>query len=288
MVNSEIVKLIQDTIDDLQDSTSLIYNSKYDGYEVIIHDEVDFQFKENTPKLIEASLQFGSAQKNNDLEDKYTMSFVVNIFSEVNGYDIAKSLFNDVFKLLTRTYQTLGTYNSKIFFTSPVIMNPYAELGDNFVCLMTMNGSVEFSERVVLGSKYELSLNGVDFIEVKPRQPYILKEAMGGNDLNYSNPSEVKFTKSGNVLTINMVVLYEKIIKNTLTTAETNFNTLFNQLLNECYGASSQSYTLKDSTGTGTSAVVKTITGLTCVRAQKIYDETTGENVLSLQFKVGA
>lgn len=288
MVNEAIVKLIQDTIDDLQDSTSLIYNSKYDGYEVVVHNEVDYQFKTSGDKLIEANLLFGSAQKNNDLEDKYTMSFVINIQSEVNGWEIAKSLFDDVFKLLTRTYHTLDTYNSKVFLTSPVIMNPYAELEDNFVCLMTMNGSVEFSERVVLGSKYELSLDGTNYIEVKPRQPYVMKEAIGGTDLNYSNPSEVKFTKSGNSITVNMTILYEKIIKTTLTTEETNFNALFNKLLDEVYAPQSQSYTLKDSTGTGTSAVVKTISNLVCVRAQKIYDETTGENVLSLQFKVGA
>jgi len=288
MVNDKIVKLLQDTIDSLQDSTSLVYNSKYDGYIVRVHDEVDYQFKANEENLIEANVLFGSAQKNNDLENKYSMSFVVNIQSEVNGYEIAKSLFDDVFKLLTRTYHTLGDYNAKVFFTSPVIMNPYAELGDNFVCLMTMNGSVEFSERVVLGSKYELSLDGVNYIEIKPRQPYCMRESIGGTDINYSNPSEVKFTKSGNSITINIVVLYEKIIKTTLTTEETNFNALFNKLLDECYSETNQSYSLKDSTGTGTSAVVKTISNLICVRAQKIYDETTGENVISLQFKVGA
>ena len=282
MVNSQIVKLIQDTADSFTKSTGVNYKVKYKDYTCIIHDEVDYQFKADTPNLIEANVLFGSATRQNDLANRYSMSFVVNIQSEPNGWEIAKDLFDDIFQLLTRTYQQLGTYKSKIFFTSPVIMNPYAEIGDNFVCLMTMNGSVDFSENVVLGAKYELSLDGTNYVEIKPRQPYILKEATGGNDNNYTSPSMMVFTKQSNVLTINLVLIFEQ--KTGSTTDITRFNNLMNTLYNECYGASSQSYSFK----TTTNNVAKTITNLICVRGQHIYDEASGENVLSLQFKVGA
>ena len=288
MVNDKIVKLIQDTADSFISSTGVNYNSKYSGYTCVVHNEVDYQFKSGADKLIEANLLFGSAQKNNDIENKYSMNFVVNIQSEINGWEIAKSLFDDIFKVLTRTYQTLGDYKAKIFFTSPVITNPYAEIEDNFICLMTMNGSVEFSETIVLGTKYELSLDNVNYYEIKPRQPYIMKEATGGNDPNYSNQSLLKFSKASNEISIQLTLIYEKIIKTSLTTDETNFNTLMNKLLDECYGATTQTYYYKETVGSGTTAITKSISGLICVRGQKVYDETTGENVLSIQLKVGA
>lgn len=288
MVNNEIVKLIQDTVDDILDSTSQNYDSDLAGYECQVNNEINYQFEKALPNKSVANIVFGSATKNNDLEDKYSMSFVINIQSEAGGGEKAKKLFDDVFKLLTRTYPTLGNYNSKVFLASPVLIQPYYEIEDTFCCLYTMNGSVEFSEKIVLGSKYELSLDGTNYIEVKPRQPYCLKEATGGQDKNYSDPSKMIFTKESNVLTINLVILYEKIIKTTLTTEETNFNALFNKLLDEAYGETNQKYYLKDTTGTGNTAVVKTITNLVCVRCQKIYDEATGENVLSIQMKVGA
>lgn len=277
MVNSYIVSLLQNTVDSFINSNGANYNSKYNGYTCIIHDEIDYQFKSGRPKLIEANVLFGSATKNNDLEDKYSMNFVINIQSEVNGGDVAKSLFEDVFQILTRTYQTLGSYNSKIFLTSPVLMQSFVEIEDNFCNLYTMNCSVDFSKNVVLGSKYELSLDGTNYIEIKPRQPRITKEATGNTDINFQDTSQVVFTKKGNTITFNLVLIYQQ------KSGETNFNALFNKLLDECYGASSQKYYFKDTTGT----VVKQLSNLICVKGDKVYDETTGENVLSLQFKVG-
>jgi len=284
MVNSQIIQLLQDTADSFIQSTGANYKAIYNGYSCIIHDEMDFQFRKGTPMLIEASVVFGSATKNNDLEDKYNMNFVVNIQSEVNGYEIAKSLFNDIFKILTRQVKQLGQYSGKIFLTGPVLMNPYAEIEDSFCSLFTMNGSVEFSEKLVIGCKYQLSLDGTNYIDIKPRQPYCLKEATGGNDKNISNVSIMTFTKESNVLTINIVVLYEKITGSDLTTEQTNFNALMDKLYDECFGSSTQTYYLKIQAGTTTA---KSFTDLICVRGQHVYDEATGENVLSLQFKVG-
>lgn len=291
MVNNAIVNLIQTKIDlilaDLQDSSKPIYDENFIGVDCQVNGEYNYNFERAIPKHIVANIVFGGASKNNDLEDKYSMGFVINIQSEINGGELAKKLFDILFKTTTRTYPQLDTYDSKIFLTSPTLMNPYFEIEDSFCCLYTMNCNVEFSERVVLGCKYYLSIDNTNYSEFKLRQPYCMKEAIGGTDLNYSNQSEVKFTKSGNSLTINMTLLYEQITvesPNTLTTEQTRFNTIMTTLLNECYGASSQSYSFK-ATINGSD---KVISNLVCVRGQHIYDETTGENVLSLQFKVGA
>ena len=278
MVNKQIVELLQNTANSFTNSNGANYNSKYNGYTCIIHDEIDYQFRKATPKLIEANVLFGSATKNNDLEDKYNMNFVVNIQSEINGGEIAKSLFEDIFKVLTRTYQTLGTYNSKLFLTSPVLMQPYFEIEDSFCCLYTMNGSVEFSENVVLGCTYQLSIDGVNYTTIKPRQPYELRECIGAIDPIISG-NESTFTYSSNSRTFNLILLYEQSSGN--TTADTTKNTLFNDLLDDCENPSNRTYNLKVVVGT------KTYTHelLIMVRGQHIFDEATGENVLSLQFK---
>lgn len=282
MVNDELVSLIQTTANTI---ISDINNASiFGGYTCKIYNELDYQFISSDPKVIEANILCGSAQKNNDLADKYNMNFVINIQSESNGGMVAKKLFDMIFVALNRTYQTLGDYKSKIFFTSPVIMKVFNEVENNFNTLLTMNGSVEFSKNIVLGATYELSLDGTNFIEIKPRQPYCMKEATGGTDPLWSDKTQVVFSKMGNLITINLVLIYQQINKTTLTTAETNFNALFNKLLDECYGNQNQTYSYKETTGT----VVKTITNLICVRGQKIYDETNGENVLSIQLKVGA
>ena len=288
MVNEELVNLIQNTantiLSDLQNSESDNYNVNFVGYTCKVYNEIDYQFISGDGKKIEANILCGSAQKNNDLADKYNMPFVVNIQSEINGGMLAKTLFDLVFVALNRTYQTLGDYNAKIYFTSPAIMKVFNEIESNFNTLLTMNGSVEFSKNVVLGATYQLSLDGTNYIRVYPRQPYCMKEATGGTDPNWSNKSQVVFSKMGNSLTINLVLIYQQVVGETLTTEETNFNALFNALLNECYGNSNQKYYYKETTGT----ITRTITNLICVRGQKIYDETNGENVLSIQLKVGA
>ena len=277
MVSKELELLIQNTansiIENYEENSVKIFN----GYTCIIHSEIDYQFKEATPFLIEANLLYGAGTKNNDIEDKYSQNFVINIQSEVNGHEKAKTLFNLIFKALTRTYQTLGTYNCKLFLSSPVITNPFSAIESDYQVLMTMNGSLELAENIVLGATYQLSIDGVNYIDVKPRQPYCLKEAMGGIDTKPLNPNLSKFTKSSNQLTINLVLLLEM----DGTTPQTAHDALFTTLFNECFGASNQKYTFKSVVGDTT----KTISNLICVRGQHIYDEATGENVLSLQFR---
>lgn len=276
MVNNAIVNLIQDTVDDIIEN-----NSIFAGYSCVIHNELDYQFMSAEPKLIDANIIFGSATKNNDLEDKYNLSFVINIQSEINGYEIGKKLFDILFKTLTRQIVSLDTYTGKIFLSSPTISNPFSAIESDYAVLLTMNGSVEFSESVIYGCKYELSIDGTNYIEVKPRQPYCVKEAIGGTDPQVLN-SDVKtlFSKSSEQLTVNIVLIFE--LDGGAT--ETAHDTLFKALFNECYESTNQSYTFKAECG----GIIKTITNLICVRGQHIYDENTGENVLSLQFKVGA
>lgn len=281
MVNDKIVKLIQDTADSFTQSTGANYKATYNGYSCIVFNEYTYEFKKDENKVINAIVKFGSAQKNNDLENKYTMNFVVNIFSEPNGWVKAKSLFDDIFLTLSRTYQTLGDYKSKIFFSSPALMNEKVEIGSNFYSYLTMNGSIEFSKNVVLGSTYKLSCdNGTNYITVKSRQPYCMKECVGATDQTSNSPTIEIFSKKGNQLTINLVLIFELDGGST----ETAHDTLFKKLFNECYGNSTDKYTFQNETG----GITKTISNLICVRGQHIYDETTGENVLSLQFKVGA
>lgn len=283
MVSNELVSLIQTTADTIKanytETIGGVAVKIFKDYTIVIHNEIDYEFMEATPLLIEANLLFGSATKNNDIEDKYSQNFVINIQSEINGGNIAKKLFNLIFESLTRTYQTLGAYSCKLFLTSPIITNPFSSIESDYRCLMTMNGTLEISKKIVLGATYSLALSGGTDITIKPRTPYALKEATGGMDKIYGNPSEMAFTKSSNQETINIVLVYEL----DGTTPITAHDTLYTTLFNECYGASNQKYTFKSVVG----GTTKTISNLICVRAQHIYDEGTGENVLSLQFKVG-
>lgn len=283
MVSNELVSLIQTTANTIKANYTETIGGQavkiFKDYTITIHNEIDYEFMEAQDKLIEANLLFGSATKNNDIEDKYSQNFVINIQSEINGGSIAKKLFNLIFESLTRTYQTLGSYKCKLFLTSPIITNPFSSIESDYRCLMTMNGTLEISKKIVLGATYSLALSGGTDITIKPRTPYALKEAVGGMDKNYSDSSSMTFTKSSNQETINIVLVYEL----DGTTPITAHDTLFTTLFSECYGASSQKYTFKSVVGDTT----KTISNLICVRAQHIYDEATGENVLSLQFKVG-
>ena len=285
MVSNELVNLIQTTANSIiANYTETINNVSvkiFKDYTCVIHNEIDYQFQEATPYLIEANLLFGSATKNNDIEDKYSQNFVINIQSEINGGELAKKLFNLIFKALTRTYQTLSTYSCKIFLTSPIITNPFSAIESDFRVLMTMNGTLEMAEKVVLGATYSLALTSGTDITIKPRTPYALKEAMGGVDTQVLNSNvDTAFTKSSDQMTINIVLVYE-LDKTSPTTAH---DTLFTTLLNECYSGSSQTYTFKCVVG----GTTKTISNLICVRGQHIYDEATGDNVLSLQFKVSS
>lgn len=289
MVNDAIVNLIQTTVNSIitnyTETIGGVAVKIFNGYSCVIHNELDYQFMSAQEKVIDANIIFGSATKNNDLEDKYNLSFVINIQSETNGYEIGKKLFDLIFKTLTRKIVSLGDYTGKIFLSSPTITNPFSAIESDYAVLLSMNGSVEFSESVIYGCKYELSMDGTNYIEVKPRTPYTLKEAVGGMDKNYADPSQMQFTKSSNQLTINIVLIFE--LDGGAT--ETAHDTLFKKLMQECKEGTNQTYTFKESIGNVLSPdYTSTISDLICVRAQHIYDENTGENVMSLQFKVGA
>ena len=286
MVNDAIVNLIQDTVDDIIENYEEVVGTKYFyGYTCVIHNELDYQFMSAEKNVIDANIIFGSATKNNDLEDKYNLSFVINIQSEPNGYEIGKKLFDILFKTLTRKIVSLDDYTGKIFLSSPTISNPFSAIESDYAVLLTMNGSVEFSESVVYGCKYELSMDGVNYIEVKPRTPYTLKEATGGMDKSFVDPSQMVFTKSSNQLTVNIVLIFEL----DGGTTETAHDTLFKKLMQECKEGTNQTYTFKESIGDVLNpSYTSTISGLICVRGQHVYNEESGENVMSLQFKVGA
>lgn len=283
MVNDAIVNLIQNTVDSIITNYEEVVGTKYFyGYTCVIHNELDYQFMKSEPNVIDANIIFGGATKNNDLEGKYNLSFVINIQSEPNGYEIGKKLFDILFKTLTRKIVSLDDYTGKIFLSSPTISNPFSAIESDYAVLLTMNGSVEFSESVVYGCKYELSMDGVNYIEVKPRTPYTLKEATGGMDKSFVDPTQMVFTKSSNQLTINIVLIYE-------LNGQQAHDTLFNKLMQECKEGLNQTYTFKESIGNVLNpSYISTVSGLICVRGQHIYDEESGENVMSLQFKVGA
>ena len=284
MVSQNIVNLLQTTANSIianyTETIGGVAVKIFKDYTCVIHNEINFDFQKATPFLIEANLLFGPATKNNDIEDKYSQNFVVNIQSEINGGELAKKIFNLIFKALTRSYQTLGTYKTKIFLTSPVITNPFSNIESDFHCLMTMNGTIEMAEKVILGATYSLALLSGTDITIKPRTPYCIKEAMGGVDTQVLNSNvNTIFTKSSEQLTINIVLIFE--LDGGAT--ETAHDTLFKKLYDECYEITNQKYTFKAVCG----GITKTITNLLCVRAQHMFDEGSGENVLSLQFKVG-
>ena len=277
MVNDAIVNLIQTTVNSIitnyTETIGGVAVKIFNGYSCVIHNELDYQFMSAESKVIDANIIFGSATKNNDLEDKYNLSFVINIQSEPNGYEIGKKLFDIVFKTLTRKIVSLGDYTGKIFLSSPTITNPFSAIESDYAVLLSMNGSVEFSESVIYGCKYELSMDGTNYIEIKPRTPYTLKEAVGGMDKNYSDPSQMTFTKSSNQLTINIVLIYE-------LNGQTAHDTLFNKLMQECKEGLNQTYTFKESIGNVLNpSYTSTISNLICIRGQHIYDEASGENV---------
>ena len=102
MVNDAIVNLIQNTANSIITNYEEVVGTKYFyGYTCVIHNELDYQFMSAQEKVIDANIIFGSATKNNDLEDKYNLSFVINIQSEPNGYEMGKKLFDLIFKTLT-------------------------------------------------------------------------------------------------------------------------------------------------------------------------------------------
>ena len=212
MVSNELVSLIQTTANTIKanytETIGGVAVKIFKDYTIAIHNEIDYEFMEAQDKLIEANLLFGSATKNNDIEDKYSQNFVINIQSEINGGSIAKKLFNLIFESLTRTYQILGSYKCKLFLTSPIITNPFSSIESDYRCLMTMNGTLEISKKIVLGATYSLALASGTDITIKPRTPYALKEATGGMDKNYTDPSSMTFTKSSNQETINIVLVY--------------------------------------------------------------------------------
>ena len=288
MVRNELIDFIQEAIDDIIETYEENNVKIFTGYTCKISGDINYNFLEPQPKQIEASVFIGSATRQNDLENKYNQKFTINIVSEINGGDVALKLFNIFFTTYTRTYLPnanisvdFGDFQGKLYLTSPVYMGKYENIQSNFINYMVMNGDIEYAKDVVLGASYSLSIDGINYIGITPRQPYCLKEAVGGTDIQIVNTgTPMLFSKSSDQMTINIVLIYEL----DGDTNDTTHDTLFNKLFDECYGASNQKYTFKCVCGGNT----KTISNLICVRGQHLFDEATGENVLSLQFKVGA
>lgn len=288
MVRNELIEFIQEAIDDIIETYEENNVKIFTGYTCNISGDINYEFLEPQDKVIEASVFIGSATKNNDLENKYNQKFTINIVSEINGGEIAMKLFNVFFAKYTRTYipnanidVSFGDFKGKLFLTSPVYMGKYENMQSNFIQYMVVNGDIEYAEKVVLGATYSLALASGTDISITPRQPYCVKEAVGGTDpqiLNSGSPT--LFTKSSDQITINIILLYE-LDGGSTTTAH---DSLFTSLLSECYGGSNQKYTFKCVVG----GTTKTISNLICIRGQHLYDEASGENVLSLQFKVSS
>lgn len=292
MVRNELIDFIQEAIDDIIENYEEVVDGQltkiFTGYTCNISGDINYEFLEPQDKVIEASVFIGSATKNNDLENKYNQKFTINIVSEINGGTIAMKLFNIFFTQYTRTYLpnqninvSFGDFKGKLFLTSPVYMGKYENMQSNYIQYMVVNGDIEYAKDVVLGCKYQLSLDGTNYIPVFPRQPYVLNEAVGGNDINVvNNGTPMVFSQQSNVLTINLVLIFEL----DGATPETNHDALFKKLLDECYGRTGQKYTFKIEVG----GITKTLSNLVSVRGQHVYDETSGENVISIQLKVGA
>ena len=93
MVNKQIVELLQTTADSFINSDGANYNLKYNGYTCIIHDEIDYQFRKGTPKLIEANVLLECFQWS---DTNYNIEEVKEELADVMNYCIQMSLVLNV------------------------------------------------------------------------------------------------------------------------------------------------------------------------------------------------
>lgn len=274
MINSEIVNLFQQVGNTIINEE----NSDYSDITLECNDEVDYEFFEANEKLVQCNFLFGSATQDNDLAKKFTQNFVINIQSELNGSIKAIGLFNEIFISLNRKMVILGDYNAKIILGSPTFIGQ-KQVNNGYACLYTMSGTVEFSEELILGATFKLLKlgNGSGLgtaqqpTQIYPRQPKVVKDAQGGNDTQvFSSNKKTIFNKSSSVITTNFVMLLDD-------------STLALALLDECFGDTNNKYELTITIG----QIEKTLTNLVVTRAEYIYDENTGDNVLSFSLNEG-
>ena len=260
MVEQTFLETLKNRLD------SIITNKNMDC-RCILSGEINYNPLEAERDLVQANILFGTATKNNDLSEKYTQNFVINIFSELNGCEYAKPLFTELFLDLNRKIIDLDTYKAKVILTSPVIMQQFTANTNGYITLLTMSGTLEYSGNLIVGATYKMAFDDGEYYTISPRQPQIVKDAMGGND---TMPfGKTIFNKSSQTISHQLVLVAEN-------------NTLFDALFDEADGTSSHIYKLKIKRG---NKAEKEYINLSAVQCQIIYDENNGDNVISLNLK---
>lgn len=292
MISTELVNLFQNEVNRIIAGNPTLY----DGITCTVNDEVSYENIELTPKHIDAHILFGSETQENDLSNKKLMNFVVFIESEKNGYEIARSLFYDVFISLNRTFQDIGTFNSKIYLTGPVLNVPFEDVADGYTCSLSMQGAIEFSTGLLVGTKYELKLSTGNYEEVKPMTPSQYKRVVGAADLQIINSSkDWLVTKQANEYGYVVTLLMEYPDGSN----QSNRKALYKALLDECYyGTPNQKFALKQSLGKYTDTTnpnnpvtayryTYEITNLIVSTANLVYDEGSGDIAITISFVRG-
>lgn len=276
MVKDNIMQVISDEIALIQQDITELENVNVIGY-----DEVEIQPLAFNPNLIQYYFLWGSITKDNDLSNKYSFNFTINIDSELNGYKLTQKLFNELFNKLNRKWHSFtsdgNTYKYKMRMTSPVLTNTEIPVNNGFINTYTMSVEVDFSINQLVGAKYELKVGSdMSFIQFQPRQPQTMKQLIGGIDTQITTSSkETLFNSQSETVVHQFVILCEN-------------NALCKALINEAFGAK-QSYTLKITIGSenGVDKVVKTISDLVATQCQFVYDEENGDNVISITLQKG-
>lgn len=287
MISTEFVNLLQNEVNRIIENDSTLT-----GYSCTVRGEVNYDNLELTEKHIEANVIFGSISQENDLSNKMLQNAVIYIQSEVNGYEAARNIFYTLFLSLNRTFQDLGNYKTKIYFTGPTLTAPFTEYADGYTCTMAMQCTLEYSSGLLTGAKYELKVGSGTYEEIKPMTPSTYKKIVGQADLQViSSSKDYIITKQGNEYGYILTLLIEY-------PESTNRRSLFEALLNEAFhGTPNQEYTLKISMGAYTTTVgdvtstsyhyVKELDDLIVTTANLVYDEASGDISITICFSRG-
>ena len=297
MISTEFVDLLQNEVNRIIEN-----DSSLTGYTCTVRGEVNYENLELDEKHIEANVIFGSISQENDLSNKMIQNAIIYIQSEVNGFEAAKQIFYTLFLSLNRTFQDLGTYKTKLFFTGPTLSTPFVEYADGYICSLSMQCTLEYSTGLLTGAKYELKLiasafSSYNYEEVKPMTPSTYKKVIGQADLQIvASNKDYIITKQGNEYGYILTLLVE--YPTGADSAATNRRALFEALLNEAfYGTANQKFKLKISLGAYTTTVnnvtttsyryVKELEDLIITTANLVYDEASGDVSITLCFARG-
>ena len=260
MVEQALIDKIKERLDEIVETKQLVCRYNLSG-------EINYVPLDAEKDLVQSNILFGTATKNNDLSEKYTQNFVINIFSELNGCEMAKSLFTELFLDMNRKFFNLNGYRAKIILTSPVIMQQFTANVNGYITLLTMSGTMEYSSNLLVEATYKMAYDDSEDFVISPRQPQIVKDAMGGNDTLITG--KTIFNKSSQTISHQFTLVAEN-------------NDLFYALLDEVDGTATHTYKLKIKRG---NRAEKTYNNLCAVMVQVIYDENNGDNVISLNLK---